>query len=166
MDAVEIGRTLAERISDSGHDWPGPPLNENPIWLRKVAAQAVAILREDPVLYVGHTVEKGSDEEGQTTYEGEVIIATADQMLYSTILTTDVTTEAYGLNEVTALQVVDVDDFPGRDVAWPRNICFNVTLRNAVIRFPASTDASPVQDQEAGVMLTHLNAALRSPSRR
>ncbi|WP_146070937.1 hypothetical protein [Arthrobacter sp. B1805] len=165
MDALKLGQDLAARISDSGHEWPGPPLNENPIWLRKVAAQAITVLREEPILYVGHTVQKGSDEEGETTYEGEVVIATAHQLLYSTILTTDVATEVYGLNEVKALQVVDVADFPGRNAAWPRDIRFNVTMRDVVLRFPASTDATRVQDEEACAMLPHFNAALCALSR-
>lgn len=136
---------IRDRITESSHNWPGPPLNERPEWLFRAVSQIYAIAADSDLVYVGHTVESNQPE----VYVGEVIVMTRDFLITTTVAERTVTTTAKPLSSVTSVEVVNVDHVLGnRNGGWPRTFQFKVDIDGKSVRFPVSNNPDGVQRAE------------------
>jgi hypothetical protein len=135
----EQGKDLMLRLSDSGHV-SLISYGAHPPWLSTATSQILAVTGDEPILYVGHSLEdfdlRGALDGAQDTAEGYIVAVTNSLLVKSEFKPGMVRTTAIPLRAVESLDITRITEVRGPSTVWPDRLEFEVRAGGDVFTFP------------------------------
>lgn len=136
----DLGLALVKRIEASGYarmTRDGIPS----AWLAKSVSQILAITGDDPIIYVGHTLQDYDHSKvkdlSEDPAEGKIQVLTNDLLVVSEFTGQGANTRVTPLTRINSISVGKVRDVTTKGLAnWPDHVSFELEFPDATYTFP------------------------------